>query len=132
MTTEYHKLAKDAGNKLRSYILAYASGATAVFFLALTGKDAGSFTAPQNFLLLSALGSYVVTVVICLFELHIDARRFFNIAAQLEKPMLEQTWEKNEQYKKLRVRLLYSSYFTAGVATLLMVVFLAARLYQWA
>jgi hypothetical protein len=132
MTAEYHKLAKDAGNKLRSYILAYASGATAVFFLALTGKDAGSFTSPQNFLLLSALGSYVVTVVICLFELHIDARRFFNVAAQLEKPKSEQGWEKNERYKRFRVRLLYWSYITAGIATLLMIAFLAARLYQWA
>lgn len=132
MTAEYHNLAKDAGNKLRSYILTYASGATAVFFLALTGKDAGSFTSPQNFLLLSALAAYVVTVVICLVELHIDARRFFNVAIQLEKPESERNWEKNEFYKKLRVRLLYWSYITAGVATLLMVAFLAARLYQWA
>ncbi|HEX6157851.1 MAG TPA: hypothetical protein VFZ54_17630, partial [Burkholderiales bacterium] len=35
---DFYRWAKEAGNKLRAYILSYASGATAVFFLALTGK----------------------------------------------------------------------------------------------
>lgn len=33
--SKYHGLAKDAGNRLRSYILSVSSGATGVFFLAL-------------------------------------------------------------------------------------------------
>ena len=36
---DFHKQAKDAGNKLRAYILSYSSAATGVFFLALTGRD---------------------------------------------------------------------------------------------
>jgi amino acid transporter len=129
MTEDYHKLAKDAGNKLRSYVLAYASGATGVFFLALVGKDAVDFTSLQKILLLFALALYVLTVILCLFELHIDARRFFNIAAQHEKPKSEQNWGRNERYKKLRVRLLYWSYLTAGLATVLVVIFLVSRIY---
>ncbi|WP_262360752.1 hypothetical protein [Vibrio cholerae] len=35
---QYHGLAKDAGNRLRAYILSVSSGATGVFFLALS-KD---------------------------------------------------------------------------------------------
>jgi hypothetical protein len=37
---EFHKLAKDAGNKLCAYVLIYCSTTTGVFFLALTGKKA--------------------------------------------------------------------------------------------
>lgn len=48
MTADFHKLAKDAGNTLRAYILSYASGATAVFFLALTGKDLQAFSAMEK------------------------------------------------------------------------------------
>lgn len=55
MAEDFHKLAKDAGNKLRSYVLAYTSGATGVFFLALVGKNATDFTSLQKLLLLSAL-----------------------------------------------------------------------------
>jgi hypothetical protein len=38
--TNFHALAKDAGNRLKAYILAYASGATGVFFLSLAGSGA--------------------------------------------------------------------------------------------
>jgi len=38
-STKYHNLAKDAGNKLRAYILSVASGGTGIFFLALTKTD---------------------------------------------------------------------------------------------
>jgi hypothetical protein len=34
-----NRLAKEAGNALRAYILSYASGATAVFLLALMGAS---------------------------------------------------------------------------------------------
>lgn len=40
----YHSLAKAAGNRLRAYILSVASGATAVFFLAITQAAPGSLT----------------------------------------------------------------------------------------
>lgn len=132
MAEDFHKLAKDAGNKLRSYVLAYTSGATGVFFLALVGKNATDFTSLQKLLLLSALALYVLTVILSLFELHIDARRFFNISAQLKKPETEQKWGKNKRYKTLRKRLLYWSYLTAGLATILVVAFLVLRIYPCA
>lgn len=129
MSTDFHKLAKDAGNRLRAYILTYASAATGVFFLALIGKDANDFSDLQKALLLSALVLYVTTVVICLLELHVDARRFFYIASQLGKPDQEQSWGAYNRLKKGRLFLIYVSYVTAGLATALVVLFLIARMW---
>jgi hypothetical protein len=128
MSADFHKLAKDAGNRLRAYILTYASAATGVFFLALVGKDATDFSPLHKALLLSALVLYVVTVVVCLVELHIDARRFFYVASQIDKPDHERDWKPNELYKKIRLKLIYFSYITAGLATALMTVFLFVRI----
>lgn len=122
----YHALAKDAGNKLKGYIIAYSSGATGVFFLALTDAKT-SFSAFEKVSLICAILFFVATTVICLCELHIDARRFFNVAKQLERPQAEQVWDRNERYKVLRVRLIYASYITLGIATLAAVLFLVAR-----
>ena len=79
------ELAKDAGNKLRAYMLSYSSGATAVFFLALTGRDMEIFTPLQRYLLVIALVLYVATALLCLLELRTDARRFFHMATQIER-----------------------------------------------
>jgi len=125
--TNFHSLAKDAGNRLKSYILAYASGATGVFFLALSGSDAGKFSLWQKKLLLTALVFFVATVAICLIELHIDARRFFNIAKQNSLPQDQQDWRLNEKYKRVRVWLIYSSYITLTFGTLASVAFLFVR-----
>src|SRR5260221_4818765 len=88
---DFHKWAKDAGNKLRAYVLSYASGATAVFFLALTGKDVSAFSFHEKWLLIVALLLYVSTAVLCLYELNVDARRFFFVAKQLDLPETEQS-----------------------------------------
>jgi hypothetical protein len=125
--TNFHALAKDAGNRLKSYILAYASGATGVFFLSLSGTTPGKYTSFQQFCLITALVFFVITVVICLYELHIDARRFFNIAYQNSRPVPEQSWDLNTWYKKLRVRLIYSSYVTVALGTIASVAFLVSR-----
>src|SRR5688572_25389804 len=98
---EFHKWAKDAGNKLRAYVLSYASGATAVFFLALTGKDLQTFTPPEKTLLIAALLLFVATAVLCLYELKVDARRCFYVAKQLELPPPRQSWAENDAFKKL-------------------------------
>ena len=82
MSTDYHRLAKEAGNRLKGYILAYASGATGIFFLALSGERADGFAAIEIWLLIFALLMFVLTVVLCLLELHIDAPRFFSVAKQ--------------------------------------------------
>jgi len=128
MSDDFHKWAKDAGNKLRAYILSYASGATAVFFLALTGKDVGAFTRHEKWLLIAALVLYISTAILCLFELQVDSRRFFFIAKQLELPANERSWEKNEEYKKIRLWLIYGSYATVALATAAIVGFLVLRI----
>jgi ABC-type phosphate transport system permease subunit len=128
MSADFHKLAKDAGNKLRAYVLTYCSAATGLFFLALSGKDAETFTYLQKSLLVFALVLFVLTVVMCLYELHIDARRFFYVAKQLELPENQQVWPKNDSYKKLRLRLIYGSYITSGFATLAVVIFLITKI----
>lgn len=122
----YHALAKDAGNRLKGYIVGYSSGATGVFFLALADASA-TFTTWQKVYLIAAIVFFVATTMICLYELHVDARRFFNVAKQLERPKAEQSWDLNERYKSRRVRLIYSSYVTVTLATLASVLFLIAR-----
>ena len=128
MSADFHKLAKDAGNKLRAYILAYASGATAVFFIALAGKDLQPFTLQQKAMVLTALFLYVATVALCLYELHIDARRFYYIAAQHDVAEDMQDWSKNKRYKNLRLRLIYGSYTTVILATLSALAFMTTKI----
>jgi|GEM_PF-1487960 len=122
----YHGLAKDAGNRLKGYIVSYSSGATGVFFLALANAEA-TFTIWQKVYLIAAIIFFVVTTVICLYELHVDARRFFNVAKQMERPKGEQSWESNECYKSRRVKLIYSSYATVTLGTIASVLFLITR-----
>jgi hypothetical protein len=100
------------------------------FFLALSGKEAEIFISLQKNLLIPALVLFVVTVVMCLYELHVDTRRFFDVAKQLELPKGQQDWSKNDSYKtlRLRLRLTYGSYVTSGVATLAVVVFLITKI----
>ncbi|MBH0092846.1 hypothetical protein [Pseudoalteromonas sp. SCQQ13] len=115
-TTKYHELAKDAGNRLRAYILSVSSGATGVFFLALTKTDKTPLSSPEKWLLSIALISFVLTVLLCLYELRIDAKRFFSLAKELSKPQSEQSWEKNNSYKSKRYWLIHLSYVTLGIA----------------
>ena len=76
-----------------------------MYFLALTGKDLHIFSPAQKTLLVVALLLFVVTAVLCLYELHVDARRFFHIAKQLELEESARSWRQNDAYRKLRVRL---------------------------
>ena len=122
---DFHKLAKDAGNKLRAYILSYSSAATGVFFLALTGRDNTIFTRPEKILLVVALLLYVTTALLCLFELRTDSHRFFHIATQVEKGG---GFAENQHYKKLRLGLINASYATASLATAAMLAFLISRI----
>lgn len=123
----FHKLAKDAGNRLGSYILNYASAATGIFFMALTQNVITSFTIYQKSFLFIAFILYVATILIRLLEIHIDARRFYTVAKQLEKPEIEQDWSDNEHYQRLRLKLIYSSYITLIAATGFSLVFMISR-----
>ena len=119
------ELAKDAGNKLRAYMLSYSSGATAVFFLALTGRDLEIFKPVEKVLLVVALVLYVTTAFLCLLELRTDARRFFHMASQIEQGG---GFAENQHYKNRRLGLIYASYVTAAFATGAMVAFLISRI----
>ena len=46
------------------------------------------------------------------------------MAKQLEQPEDQQVWSKNDSYKTVRLRLIYGSYITSGLATLAVVIFL--------
>jgi hypothetical protein len=116
--SKYHGLAKDAGNRLRSYILSVSSGATGVFFLALTKTEKNPLTSSEKWLLAVALIAFVTTVILCLYELRIDAKRFFLLARELSKPKTEQNWDINERFKLKRYWLIHLSYFSLGVAIL--------------
>lgn len=126
-SSAFHKLAKDAGNRLGNYVMAYASAATGVFFFALVQDAATRFTALQKLTVLFALLLYVATVIIRLIELHVDARRFYAVAKELEKPETEQNWTANSDYKRMRLALIYGSYVTLALGTLFAVLFMAAR-----
>ena len=124
----YHTLAKDAGNRLRAYILSVASGATGVFFLALTKEDTNIFSKLEKWYLAVALSSFFCTIIICLVELKIDANRFYNLAKECEKPEKKQNWSKNEKYKKIRLYLIYASYILMAIGILATITFLLLKL----
>ncbi|HHB1596579.1 TPA: hypothetical protein ACN976_004778 [Vibrio campbellii] len=124
---QYHELAKDAGNRLRAYILSVSSGATGVFFLALT-KDSQKYSDLEKGLLSVALIGFVITVVLCLYELRVDAKRFFALTQELKKPKAEQCWKANDKYKTKRYWLIHGSYVTLGIAMATTSVFLVLRI----
>lgn len=113
---KFHELAKDAGNRLRSYILTVSSGATGVFFLALTKSETSPLSSSEKWLLSIALINFVLTVALCLYELRIDAQRFFMLAKELEKPEEQRSWTQNDGFKSKRYWLIHSSYVTLGLA----------------
>ncbi len=124
----FHKLAKDAGNRLSNYVMNFASGATAVFFLALVQDSATRFSTVQKVVLIISLLFFFATVALRLLELHIDARRFFSIAKQLEKLDDQQDWSASKAYTSLRLKLVYGSYITLSSATSLAILFMVLRL----
>lgn len=126
----YHSLAKDAGNRLRTYILSVASGATGVFFLVLTKPEAGKFSSYEKWLLLVALVGFVLTVGLCLYELRIDAKRFFGLAKELKKPEHEQDWTANEIFKSKRYWLIHASYVTLGFGMISTSIYLILKIFN--
>ena len=114
-SNQFHALAKDAGNKLRAYILAIASGGTAVIFATLTG-DKQPVSVIEKYALLMALMGFILTVGLSLWELRIDAKRSFYIAKQHEKEESAQDWLLSEYYKTKRLGLINVSYVTLAIA----------------
>jgi uncharacterized protein involved in cysteine biosynthesis len=125
----FHDKAKDSGNRLRAYILSIASGGAGVLFFSLTDDSRLGYCLSEKVALLLGFVGFVVTVILCLFELHIDARRFFEIAKQHERPEAERNWQRNKRFKRLRKRLIFASYGTLGFAALSMLFYLISRLW---
>ena len=122
----YHSLAKDAGNRMRAYILSVASGAAGVIFVSLTREPIMAMSCLQRLFMVVALVSFVSTVAVSLIELRVDARRFFSIAKQLERPKEEQDWSINEHYKTLRLRLLNTTYILFAIGLVAVTVYMVA------
>jgi hypothetical protein len=125
---KFHALAKDAGNRLRAYILSVSSGATGVFFIALIKVDKTALSCTEKWLLSIALMSFVSTVALCLYELRIDAQRFFTVAKELEKSEEQRSWTKNETYKSKRYRLIQISYLTLCIAIIATSIYLILKI----
>ncbi|WP_019605620.1 hypothetical protein [Teredinibacter turnerae] len=115
MSEKFHEKAKDAGNKLKEYILSIVTGSTGVFFFTLTGKDVGSLSCWEKGFLVAAVACFSATVILSLLEMHIDAKSFFNIARQLEKPHSQQDWTCNDRIKAIRPKLIYSTCLTISL-----------------
>ncbi|WP_109829845.1 hypothetical protein [Reichenbachiella versicolor] len=127
----YHELAKESGNTLKAYVLSVASGGTGVFFVALTSNDALKFTLLQKTSLLIALLSFLSTVIFCLIELRVDARRFYATAQELEKEESKQNWTKIKKYKSVRMKLINSSYVSLGLGILSVGVYLTSKILMY-
>lgn len=124
--TTFHKLAKEAGNRLSAYITNFAAGAVGVLFLAATQDSFSRLQFGARVALLGALVLAAVTVGLRLAELHVDARRFYEVAVQTSAASPD--WSRNERLKRLRLRLIFASYWTFGAALAALAVFMGARL----
>lgn len=122
----FHKLAKEAGNRLSAYITNFASGAVGVLFLAAMQDGAQRLALWPRVWMVAALVLAAATVGLRLLELRVDARRFYEVAVQTaaESP----DWARNERLKALRLRLIWASYWSFGAALACVVAFMAARL----
>ncbi len=127
LSNQFHALAKDAGNKLRAYILAIASGGTAVIFATLTG-DNQPVSDIEKYALLIALMGFILTVGLSLWELRIDAKRSFYIAKQHEKEASAQDWLLCEYYKTKRLWLINVSYVTLAIAITALTTYTTCRI----
>jgi hypothetical protein len=125
-SASFHKLAKEAGNRLAAYITNFASGAAGVLFLAAMQDSATRLAPWARAWMLAALVLAAVTVVLRLLELHVDARRFYEVAKQTGSAAPD--WARNEQLKALRLRLIFASYWSFGAALAALVGFMVARL----
>lgn len=128
MPDKFHDKSKEAGNKLKAYILSFSSVATGVFFFTLTGEDISKFSVLEKYFLLGAMTFFAATVVLSLLELQVDSRRFFLYAKEKEKPESEQNMSQVRKLKRVRVRIIYSSYATVLTAFLLTFIYMVLRL----
>jgi hypothetical protein len=106
---EFHTRAKQAGDQLRAYIVSIAAAATGMLFLNLTDASQ-QLTSSQKAAVASAIIMFSLTVLLTLIELHLNARRFFEVAKQQGEDTPD--WSKNERLKAARLKVIWFSYST--------------------
>lgn len=87
-------------------------------------KNEGNF----KYILSIALLFFVFTITLCLYELRIDAQRFFLLAKELEKEEKEQKWETNKKLKSQRLKLMNASYITFVIAIISTCIYLVLNI----
>jgi hypothetical protein len=108
-TQEFHNRAKQAGDQLRAYIVSISAAATGMLFLNLTDATR-QFTNREKLAAAVAIVMFSTTVLLTLIELHLNARRFFEVARQRDRD--DADWTKNEQLKAARRKVMWGSYGT--------------------
>lgn len=127
-TAAYHQNAKNAGNRLSTYVTNACMGAVAVFFLALVDNNQ-AYSLTEKALLIIALLGFVFATLARFLELHFDARRFYQLAMQTGNHVNHQDWTLYEIFKKRRMRALWISYSLFAIGITASVVFLIARVW---
>ena len=125
----FHKNAKDAGNRLSTIVTNSSIGAVAVFFLAITQKVT-VYSFAEKLSLIIALVAFVVASFFRLLELHLDARRFYQVAIQLQREEEGHIadWTKADHYKNFRLFTIWLSYLFFGLGVLAACGFMIARI----
>lgn len=125
----YHQNAKNAGNRLSTYVTNACMGAVAVFFLALVDNNQ-AYSLTEKALLIIALLGFVFATLARFLELHFDARRFYQLAMQTGNHVDHQDWRTlYETFKKYRMTALWISYALFAIGITASVVFLIARVW---
>lgn len=107
---EFHNRAKAEGDKLKAYVLSISAAGTGIFFAALSFKELTISKAEQT-LILVGLIFFSLTVVACLIELHLNARRYFSGAKAHENLEDKKEEKKYRALKKWRLNVVWISYF---------------------
>lgn len=123
----FHGRAKDAGNRLSALVTNSAIGAVAVYFIALVQGQI-KFSVFEKWCLVTALILFVVTVLLRFFELHLDAQRFYLTATQLAKPEDQQNWREKDIKQAVRLKIIWFSYYSYGLAMLFSILVLVSRI----
>ncbi|MDZ8119525.1 hypothetical protein [Pontiella agarivorans] len=123
---EFHNRAKAEGDKLKAYVLSISAAGSGIFFATLSFKDL-SITKTEQALILIGLVFFSLTVVSCLIELHLNAKRYFNHAKAHENPEDEEQDKKHKVLAKWRLRVVWTSYVLLLIGLLATVSYLVVH-----
>lgn len=106
---EFHNRAKAEGDKLKAYVLSISAAGAGIFFAALSFKEL-TISKAEQILILVGLIFFSLTVVACLIELHLNAKRYFSGAKAHENREDEKEGKKYKLLKKWRLKVVWISY----------------------